>query len=287
MARHRVVGPLGYGDPVSELPPPPPPSNGSGSPVPPPPPGYPAPPPAHGGPEQGYVGQYHHGFQPIARNARTITILLCVVGALQVIGIPVQIALHDKAQKFLAGGITKDAFQSALHTQQNVSGFQGGSTLAIGILTIVWMRKLINNHRLLGRPGSRWSPGWAIGGWFVPPGAVYAVPWLIFKELWRGSDPANVANDPNWKQRPVSPLIHLWWVLYGFIPIIGTALTAGTSIASLRGVASSTDIDVAKLYTHNFVLQFVIAVLGIAGTAVFALLVQNLTRRQRALTGEG
>lgn len=258
-----------------------------GSPVPPPPPGYPTPPPVHPGPEQGYVGQYHPGFQPIARNARTITVLLCIVGALQVIGIPVQLALHDKAQKFLDGSISSDSFRDALSTQQNVSGFQGGATLAIGILTIIWMRKLINNHRLLGRPGSKWSPGWAVGGWFVPPGAVYAVPWLIFKELWRGSDPANVPNDPNWKRRPVSPLVHVWWVLYGFVPILGAALTAGSGLASLRDIGKTDDTDVAKLYTHNFSLQVVVAILSVVGTVVYALLVQNLSRRQRALTGEG
>jgi hypothetical protein len=116
---------------------------------------------------------------------------------------------------------------------------------------------------------------------------VYAVPWLIFKELWRGSDPANVPNDPSWKQRPVSPLVHLWWVLYGFVPIIGTVLTAGSSFANLRGVASNTAVDVAKLYTNNFALQFTVSILTVVGTVVFGLLVQNLTRRQRALTGEG
>lgn len=271
---------------MSELPPPPPPSDGSGFPVPPPPSGYPVPPSPDRGPEQGYVGQYHQGFQAVGRNARVITILLGVVGALQIIGIPVQIALHDKATKYLAGSITEDSFESALQTQQNVAGLQAGATLAVGILTILWMRKLINNHRLLGRPGSKWGPGWAIGGWFVPPGAIYAVPWLIFKELWRGSDPSNVTNDPNWKSRPVSPLVHVWWVLYGFVPLAGALLTAGGALSSLRDATKTDDVDVAKMYTSNFSLQILVAVLSVVATVTYALLVQNLTRRQRALTGE-
>ena len=149
------------------------------------------------------------------------------------------------------------------------------------------MRKLIANHRLLGRPGSKWSPGWAIGAWFVPPGAIYAVPWLIFKELWKGSDPANVPNDPAWKRRPVSSLIHVWWILYGFVPIVSAAINAGGGgLASLRDVTKTDDLDLAKLYTHHYGLQLAVAAIGVVATFVFARLIFDLTRRQRALTGE-
>jgi hypothetical protein len=155
------------------------------------------------------------------------------------------------------------------------------------------MRKLIANHRLLGRPGSKWSPGWAIGAWFVPPGAIYAVPWLIFKELWRGSDPANVPNDPNWRQRAVSPIVHVWWVLYGFVPILG-AIAGSAGLANFRTLTKSsakTDTekwyDLAKSTNHWFAVQLAVAVLAVAATATYGVLVLNLTRRQRALTGEG
>ena len=64
------------------------------------------------------------------------------------------------------------------------------------------------NLRKLGRPGQTWAPGWGIASWFVPPCFVYAVPWLMFKELWRGSDPGVPPGDPSWKQRPVPATDH-------------------------------------------------------------------------------
>ena len=54
---------------------------------------------------------------------------------------------------------------------------------------MIWMFKMAKNVRALGRQGLRYAPGWAIGGWFVPPCVLYVVPWLMFRELWKASDP--------------------------------------------------------------------------------------------------
>ena len=83
----------------------------------------------------------------------------------------------------------------------------------------------------------------------------------------------------------MSPLVHVWWALYGFVPLAGALLTTGTALSSLS-VTKTNDLDVAKMYTSNFSLQILVTVLSVAATATYALLVQNLTRRQRVLTGE-
>lgn len=285
-------------------PPPPPPPSGPGD--------FSASPPAH--PEQGFVGHYHHGFQRIGKNAKVMLALLGLVAALQIVSIPMQMAVHSRAQDYKAAyqalpvpaddapPAEREAWEQQLRPELDrlrdaqtahgsVIGVELGATLAIAILTMIWMRKLILNHRLLGRPFSTWSPGWAIGGWFLPPGGIYAIPWLIFKELWRGSDPANVPNDPSWKQRPVSPIVHIWWVLFGFIPLVGTIAGSGAIGGFGNSSTASSNptkwYDFAKVQTSAFPVLLVVAIIAVITPVVYGKLVRDLTKRQQVLTGEG
>ena len=221
------------------------------------------------------------------RNARTMGVLLYIIIAIQILLIPGEINLRSKALKFLDGDLSFASFEDAVNRQQSFMAIQSAVTLAVAILTMVWMRKMMRNHRRLGRPGSKWRPGWGIGGWFVPPGAIYAVPWLIFKELWRGSDPANTPGDPNWTQRPVSPLVHVWWVLYGFVPLVGLVLTSVVLSPRLNmSFGAEVDArDAADFYTDLFWVQMLMAIASIASAVVYSILVRRLSERQSALWG--
>jgi len=243
-----------------------------------------------------------------------MVILLALVAALQVVSIPLQFATHSRAQDYkevyLANPKPAETAERAAQQQwedaitptlnklrdsqtvySSVTGIQMGGMLAIAIMTMIWMRRMILNHRLFGRPFSTWTPGWAIGGWFLPPGGIYAIPWLIFKELWRGSDPANEPNDPSWKQRPVSPLIHLWWALFGLVPIIGTIAGSGV-LFGLGTTATSGSSDPTEWFNHAkvqvsaFPVLLAVAIVGVITPLVYAKLVRDLTKRQQAFTRE-
>ena len=71
--------------------------------------------------------------------------------------------------------------------RRTLGSLVGLLVIPIAVLTIIWMFRMAGNLRQLGRTGATWAPGWAIGGWFCPPCAIYAIPWLMFRELWRGS----------------------------------------------------------------------------------------------------
>ena len=79
------------------------------------------------------------------------------------------------------------------------------------VLTVIWQWRLAKNHQQLGRPGTSLGPGWAIGGWFIPL-ANFVLPFIQFRELWRGADPEAQPNA--WKQGRVSPVLWLWWGLF-------------------------------------------------------------------------
>jgi len=215
--------------------------------------------------------------------AKAMVILLAVIAAFEVIDIPAKFALRRKAHRFVTGSITEDAFRDALRRQGTIAGLQGAAVIAVIVLTMVWMYRLALNHRVLGRPDSTWAPGWAIGGWFVPPFAIYAVPWLMLTELWRGSDPANTPNDPAWKRRSSTPLLVVWWILYGFVPILG--LVAFTTIGFGNVPVNNVE-DYARRLDDYFALQFALSLVSVASAAIFAKIVHDLSLRQGRLTGE-
>jgi hypothetical protein len=235
-----------------------------------------APPPAY----TGATGYAQQPFQRVGSIARVIGILLMIFVPLQLIGILGLFQLRDKAEQFLRGDISESTFNDA--TRTNIGSFAGVLVIPIAVLTMILMYRMAKNLQQLGRGDATWSPGWAIGGWFCPPCAVYAIPWLMFRELWKGSDPTLAPGDPTWKSRPVPMLFNVWWVLYGLVPLLGLVTSAGV-------VSNISNVDTADLAERvddylvvNVALAFVSAIAGV----VYLLMIRQLADRHMQATGE-
>ncbi|TPW10214.1 MAG: hypothetical protein FD127_3834, partial [Acidimicrobiaceae bacterium] len=150
-----------------------------------PPPGY----IAYGGAGAAMSGT----FSRIGGIAKALVVLLAIFIPFQLLGVIALFQLRDKARAFLEGSLPEDEFTSASTT--NLSSIAGLLVIPMIVLTMILMYKMAKNLRGLGRTGATWGSGWAIGGWFCPPCAIYAIPWLMFRELWRGSDPEVAPND--------------------------------------------------------------------------------------------
>ena len=142
------------------------------------------------------------------------------IGAL--IAVAATPAAVDAAEEYLdsaRGSSDEDELLESVAVT-GIAGFLTvAATIAIVVLSIIWLYRVVGNHRAIGR-NTTWSSGWAIGGWFVPPLVVYAVPMLVLRESWKASDPAVPPGDERWRQSPVNPIVYVWWVLYGLAPIV-------------------------------------------------------------------
>lgn len=237
-----------------------------------PPPGY----VAYGG-----EGAYSGAFQRIGGVAKAMVVLLWIYLPLQVLSIFDLVRLSRRAKKFLDGTITEQSFRDSVKV--NPSSVVGLLVIPIAVLTMIWMYRMASNLRKLGRPGQTWVPGWGIAGWFVPPCFIYAVPWLMFKELWKGSDPACAPADPNWKQGRVPPLVTIWWVLYGLVPLLGLFSAAG--VAGQVG-AGMTMRQLAQRFRDFGAANIVLAVVGMVTTFVYIQLIRQLSSRHEQATRE-
>lgn len=249
----------------------------SSSPPPPPPPVSPPPGYVSYGGQDAVAG----AFQRIRSLSKALMILLWIYLPLQVVAIFDQLRLRREAKKFLDGVISEQKFRDTLSV--NPSSIVGLVIIPIAVLTMIWMFRMSANLRKLGRNRQTWAPGWAIGGWFVPPCVVYAVPWLIFKELWKGSDPAVAPGDPNWKQGHVPALITVWWVLYGLIPLLGLFSAAGVT-GTLR--AGMTMRGLAERFRDFGTLNVFFTFVGMVATILYMRLVRDLSARHMQSTRE-
>lgn len=80
--------------------------------------------------------------------------------------------------------------------------------IASGVAILVWMYRANANVRSLGAQGMKFTPGWAVG-WFFVPFANLFMPYRALKELWQAS-----AAPHAWTNEKVSGLFPVWWTLW-------------------------------------------------------------------------
>ena len=252
-------------DPGSEPPPPPPPPDLA------PPPGYAA---YQAGPASTAP------LKRLGRLCRAILVLLGVFAVGTLIQLVATPGLVSSAQDRTAGTISDDQFLDDFN-RFNVLGLLAVvSQLALIVLTIIWLFRLAKNHVSLGRRVT-WVPGWAIGGWFLPP-ILYVIPTLMLRESWKAADPGVPPGDDRWKSSKDTPLLWAWVVLYIVAPIVFLLVGLRQQFGTMSGDA----IDIADAYDDRLGLRLAQGVVVLAATAVWALFVRALTDRHVRLTGE-
>ena len=241
------------------------------------------PPPPNMAPPPGYVpygGQTYgafSAFRPVDGLGRWLTWLVIIQIPLQIISLLALLSIRHKARDFLDGDISEADYTSSASPLAIVGFLSGAITVAIVVLTMIWMFRMAKNQQTMQRMGT-WSQGWAIGGWFCPPCVLYVVPYLMFKDLWKSSDPESGFD---WRQNPVGGIVHVWWVLYGLVPIAFVTAT----FANLR-VGQSVE-DAAKAIDRTYTLTAIANVVQVGAAIAYVMLVRQLTARHKLVIHEG
>src|SRR4029078_204309 len=101
--------------------------------------------------------------------------------------------------------------------------------LVISVLTslvtfLVWLYAAHANLHALGCRDIEFTPGWAVGWFFVPLMNLFK-PYQVVSEIWRGSDPATLL-----KALPSGTALIGWW--WGFRVCLGLLERVSRSIAN-------------------------------------------------------
>lgn len=142
---------------------------------------------------------------------------------------------------------------------------------------LVWLHRMHRNLPSLGRTGLVFTPGWAVGFFFVPFLGLVR-PFQAMREIWHGSDPGDLGLDvapdgPEISKRlGTPPLVGWWWALF-----LSSNVVAGIG-AQFLYLAPKTP-PFSELRAASFIL--VVADLLLILSAVVAIrLVGRLTRWQ-------
>ncbi|MFZ2070782.1 MAG: DUF4328 domain-containing protein [Halobacteriota archaeon] len=92
------------------------------------------------------------------------------------------------------------------------------------VVFFMWIHRVHRNLLALGACDLRFTPGWAIG-WFFVPIMNLIRPYEVVKEIYKASDPnVDISDGCSWKNAYTSPVIGMWWELWLISGIVGYAL---------------------------------------------------------------
>ena len=112
------------------------------------------------------------------------------------------------------GASPDEAYAEALDDRQSTFGtVQVVSLLACAIAFCSWFAQAHRNLGAAGVQNLRYSPGWAVGGFFVPLLNLVR-PHQVMQEVWTGS--MSLARNPqaDWRQIQPPPIVGWWWGLF-------------------------------------------------------------------------
>ena len=95
-------------------------------------------------------------------------------------------------------------------------GYQ--AEIGLTVLTVVpflmWHFRASKNLQGFVSSGQSYTPGWALGCWFIPILNLF-LPYRAISEVWRGSDRHILTEaDFDWEKAPGTILLPLWWGLW-------------------------------------------------------------------------
>ena len=138
-----------------------------------------------------------------------------------------EIELLSRAAK---GGVTTDEADASDARQQVIGVVQLPFTLATGIAFFMWFHRVHKNLPALGSRSLKYTPGWAVGGFFVPFLNLVR-PAQVMNEVWHASRPTALKRDlgpagPRLRDRSGAPaLVGWWWALFLASGILGRITT--------------------------------------------------------------
>jgi len=209
---------------------------------------------------------------PLERRARWAVTALVAVIVSDVIAIGSDWLEIDLMNRVLDGeNVPASDINSNDDRQVLVSAIVGAAFVAAIVFFIRWFHAAYKNLVPLGQPNLRFTPGWAIGGWFVPVLNLWR-PKQIANDIWRGSEPdAPTFHAEAWKTVAVPLFLTAWWAGWIAATYLGNlAARAWFGNDSPRDLRAADLLDIASL------------VLDIGAAVLAIIVVRRLTERQAA-----
>ncbi|MDO8392577.1 MAG: DUF4328 domain-containing protein [Actinomycetota bacterium] len=253
----------------------------------------PPPPPPNMAPPPGYVA-YGGGYTAPQGTLRPVGSLgmwlgWLIIGTLisQALVVVVQFTLRNSARDFLLTG-NASAFDDKLGLFFGIGLIAGALAVAQLVVLCVWTWRLAKNAQILGRQPQKFSPGATIAINILGGCTLGILPFFMWREVWRASDPDVAPGDVRWKSGLVTTLIpvHLGLTIAAAI-ITGISSASRTfGVSTGAGFNTGNRTDLAKSLDDKMALIGVGGALSFSAAIVFLLIARQLTARHMRATRE-
>ncbi len=160
-------------------------------------------------------------FRDLSGLATALKALLGVYMAIAAIGLWSGWLEIELLQRVANGAVISETEAAASDARQALLGYL---YLLIFVVTAViflrWTYLSKRNVRFLGADALEFTPGWAVGWYFIPIATLWK-PYQALKETFKASHPDFTEN---WRQAPHPSIMPLWWTLWILGNFVGQAI---------------------------------------------------------------
>lgn len=145
---------------------------------------------------------------------------LCLELALSIVGLVSGVLEHRLLAALDAGAFATQE-EAVVASDENdarqvaVSVAQVVVYLVSGVFVLLWIHRAAFNVRQLGATDLKFTPGWAVGWYFIPIANLWQ-PYRAMQEIWRAS-----VDPHDWPHVPSSSLLVWWWGLWLTETVLG------------------------------------------------------------------
>lgn len=214
-------------------------------------------------------------FTPARRSARWTQALLIAVAIVGLADLVSEFFLYRLLALIPTQGITEAEAAAADSRERIISLVQIALLIATAVAFLIWFHASYKNLPVLGGRGLKYSPRWAVGGFFVPLLNLIR-PAQVMREVWHASDPSGVERDnapdgPAVRNKLRAPvIIAAWWIFF-----IAASILSNT--AARMSFAENQTLDELQRQT---LLYMVADALDIPSALLGVLIVGRVTRWQ-------
>jgi hypothetical protein len=211
-------------------------------------------------------------FRSAHSRARWVMSLLALVAILTVIQLVFragELSLFKRLDR--DGIITRAEGQASDDRLRAIATIIGLVLIVLVVLWCMWQHRSQANLKALGAANLKYTPGWAVGWWFIPF-AFWVVPYRTMRELWMASDPD--AGSIDWQVKRATSLLLLWWLAWLCFTTVFPSIALSIAPSKFDGVV------------HHYVLRdmWLLArdVTTIIAAFLAIVLVRQIDARQQA-----
>lgn len=154
-------------------------------------------------------------FAPANRAARCTLVLLAANVVVSVVALVAGFRRNELLVRVATGAVSEAEAAAKDSSGPVIRMVQLALGLGIIVAFLMWFYRVHRNLRALGGRDLKYTPGWAVGGFFVPF-LNFVRPLQVMRETWHGSDPARLERDvtlggPILRNHLGTPSLVRWW----------------------------------------------------------------------------